>query len=191
MEVKPSTPAPRVVAIADAAIEVLAAEGGRGLTHRAIDRHLELPLGSTANYFSTRTALLRAVNLRLLEIEIALWESIPHQRLSRARAATLLAERIAASVVNGARHRYIAHHEVLLQSARDQQLRLEIDHARQRFVDIVARVLTDVGCKKAKSHAHDLLAMMEGLLLNQLLYNDGPVDLRKLTSQVRRCLAQC
>ena len=37
--------------IAEAALEVLEADGGRGLTHRAVDRRAGLPQGSTSNYF--------------------------------------------------------------------------------------------------------------------------------------------
>ncbi|MFJ1544200.1 TetR/AcrR family transcriptional regulator [Streptomyces sp. NPDC088246] len=51
----------------DAAIEVLAEAGGRGLTHRAVDTTAEVPPGTTKNYFPTRDALLRAVAERCLE----------------------------------------------------------------------------------------------------------------------------
>ncbi|MGP3986473.1 TetR/AcrR family transcriptional regulator [Streptomyces sp. 3N207] len=51
----------------DAAIEVLAEEGGRGLTHRAVDAAAEVPSGTAKNYFPTRDALLRAVAERCVE----------------------------------------------------------------------------------------------------------------------------
>ncbi|MFE6770234.1 TetR/AcrR family transcriptional regulator [Streptomyces fimicarius] len=56
----------------DAAIEVLARDGGRGLTHRAVDRAAEVPPGTTKNYFPTRDAVLRAVAERCLEQYVAL-----------------------------------------------------------------------------------------------------------------------
>nr|WP_202438744.1 TetR family transcriptional regulator [Streptomyces sp. SID8356] len=56
----------------DAAIAVLAAEGGRGLTHRAVDRAAGVPDGTTKNYFPTRDAVLRAVAERCLEQYAAL-----------------------------------------------------------------------------------------------------------------------
>ncbi|MGC4927453.1 TetR/AcrR family transcriptional regulator [Streptomyces sp. DT117] len=56
----------------DAAIAVLAEEGGRGLTHRAVDRAAEVPDGTTKNYFPTRDAVLRAVAERCLEQYLAL-----------------------------------------------------------------------------------------------------------------------
>ncbi|MFJ7246330.1 TetR/AcrR family transcriptional regulator [Kitasatospora sp. NPDC098652] len=51
----------------DAAIEVLAEEGGRGLTHRAVDTAAEVPPGTAKNYFPSRDALLRAVAERCVE----------------------------------------------------------------------------------------------------------------------------
>ncbi|MFE0698863.1 TetR/AcrR family transcriptional regulator [Streptomyces sp. NPDC058872] len=53
--------------LGDAAIEVLAAAGGRGLTHRAVDTAAAVPLGTTKNYFPTRDALLRAAAERCAE----------------------------------------------------------------------------------------------------------------------------
>jgi len=51
----------------DAAIEVLADAGGRGLTHRAVDAVAGVPPGTAKNYFATRDALLRAVAERCVE----------------------------------------------------------------------------------------------------------------------------
>lgn len=51
----------------DAAIGVLAGEGGRGLTHRAVDAAADVPAGTAKNYFPTRDALLAAVAERCLE----------------------------------------------------------------------------------------------------------------------------
>ncbi len=47
--------------VADAAIDLLGSGGGRELTHRGVDRHAGLPLGTCANYFPTRAALLEGV----------------------------------------------------------------------------------------------------------------------------------
>ncbi|MGD9528474.1 MAG: TetR/AcrR family transcriptional regulator, partial [Pseudonocardia sp.] len=45
----------------DAAVRVLGGRGMRALTHRAVDAEAGVPVGSTANYFSTREALLEAI----------------------------------------------------------------------------------------------------------------------------------
>lgn len=48
----------RRTALVDAAIEVLAADGARGLTFRAVDAAAALPAGTASNYFANRAALL-------------------------------------------------------------------------------------------------------------------------------------
>jgi DNA-binding transcriptional regulator YbjK len=54
--------------LCDTAISVLANEGGRGLTHRAIDRAAGVPEGTTKNYFPTRESLLEAAAHRMTEL---------------------------------------------------------------------------------------------------------------------------
>jgi AcrR family transcriptional regulator len=46
---------------------VLARDGGRGLTHRAVDREAGVPQGATKNHFPTREALLEAAARRMAE----------------------------------------------------------------------------------------------------------------------------
>jgi DNA-binding transcriptional regulator YbjK len=53
--------------IADAGLRVLAREGARGLTHRAVDQEAGLPTGTTSNYFRSRDALLGGLGERIFE----------------------------------------------------------------------------------------------------------------------------
>lgn len=53
--------------ICDAAIELAATGGNHAVTHQGIDRHLDLPRGSTSYYFRTREALIVAAVDRLVE----------------------------------------------------------------------------------------------------------------------------
>lgn len=48
----------RRAALVDAAIEVLAREGARGLTFRAVDAEARVPNGTASNYFANRDDLL-------------------------------------------------------------------------------------------------------------------------------------
>lgn len=41
-------------ALVDAAVVVLATQGARGLTYRAIDAEANVPKGTASNYFSSR-----------------------------------------------------------------------------------------------------------------------------------------
>lgn len=48
-------------ALADAGIRVLAEQGARGLTHRAVDEAAVTPRGTASNYFATRDDLIAAL----------------------------------------------------------------------------------------------------------------------------------
>ncbi|KJL27378.1 transcriptional regulator BetI [Microbacterium azadirachtae] len=57
----------RRAALADAGIAVLAREGSRGLTHRAIDDEAHVPTGTASNYFRSRRALIAGLFERIGE----------------------------------------------------------------------------------------------------------------------------
>ncbi|MFE9296687.1 TetR/AcrR family transcriptional regulator [Streptomyces niveus] len=54
-------------ALVDAAIEVLARDGARGLTFRAVDVEAGVPKGTASNYFTSRDELLNQVGHRIYE----------------------------------------------------------------------------------------------------------------------------
>ncbi|WP_305093090.1 TetR/AcrR family transcriptional regulator [Prescottella sp. R16] len=53
--------------LADAGLTVLADQGARGLTHRAVDREAGVPVGTTSNYFRSRDALVAGLVARIGE----------------------------------------------------------------------------------------------------------------------------
>jgi DNA-binding transcriptional regulator YbjK len=57
----------RRAALLDAAIEVLAREGSRGLTFRAVDAEARVPAGTASNYFTGRDDLINQVGGRVYE----------------------------------------------------------------------------------------------------------------------------
>ncbi|GAA2736515.1 TetR/AcrR family transcriptional regulator [Streptomyces nogalater] len=57
----------RRAALVDAAIEVLAREGARGLTFRAVDVEAAVPVGTASNYFADRDDLLTQAGARVYE----------------------------------------------------------------------------------------------------------------------------
>jgi DNA-binding transcriptional regulator YbjK len=57
----------RRAALLDAAIDVLAGEGARGLTFRAVDAAAGVPVGTTSNYFANRDELLTQAGGRIYE----------------------------------------------------------------------------------------------------------------------------
>lgn len=55
----------RRATLVDAGITVLAREGARGLTFRAVDTEAGVPTGTASNYFTSRDDLLRQIDARL------------------------------------------------------------------------------------------------------------------------------
>ncbi|NUR41478.1 MAG: TetR family transcriptional regulator [Streptomyces sp.] len=55
----------RRAALVDAGVAVLAREGARGLTFRAVDAEAGVPVGTASNYFTGRDELLRQIDARL------------------------------------------------------------------------------------------------------------------------------
>lgn len=54
-------------ALADAGLGILAEQGARGLTHRAIDTRAAVPIGTASNYFRNRDALIAGMVERIGE----------------------------------------------------------------------------------------------------------------------------
>lgn len=54
-------------ALTDAGLSLLAEEGARGLTHRAVDTRAGVPTGTTSNYFRSRDDLVQGLVVRIGE----------------------------------------------------------------------------------------------------------------------------
>ncbi|MFT4294038.1 MAG: TetR family transcriptional regulator [Micropruina sp.] len=80
--------AERRTVLADAAVRVLARQGARGLTHRAVDAEAAVPTGTASNYFASRDEIVDAILLRIGErlqpdprVHAALAERTPDRTL--------------------------------------------------------------------------------------------------------------
>ncbi|MEU0373250.1 TetR family transcriptional regulator [Streptomyces sp. NPDC006283] len=109
----------RRTALLDAAIEVLAREGSRGLTLRAVDAEAGVPVGTCSNYFANRAQLLRQIMQRTRErltpdpVELADTLTTPPTHRLVARLLRQVHERM-----EGDRSSYLAMLELRLEGAR-------------------------------------------------------------------------
>lgn len=78
-------------ALADAGIAVLARDGSRGLTHRAIDDEAGVPTGTTSNYFRSRDTLVAGLFERIGE-RLAPTEADLARRAAQPRGRALFAD---------------------------------------------------------------------------------------------------
>ncbi|MFB7619748.1 TetR/AcrR family transcriptional regulator [Kitasatospora sp. NPDC056181] len=107
----------------DAAIEVLAEAGGRGLTHRAVDAAAGVPAGTAKNYFPTRDALLAAVADRCAELYGEVPRPAPADRVGLAAMLRTLLENVAGP----GRARMLAYLELRAEAARRPALAVVLD----------------------------------------------------------------
>ncbi|MFF4443963.1 TetR/AcrR family transcriptional regulator [Streptomyces sp. NPDC001502] len=202
--------ADRRTLIADTAIDLVAAAGLRGLTHRAVDGAAELPAGSTSYYFRTRTALIGACYQRLAELDLgdvgdlgALGDlgGAGGALVSEGPPAPSTADReTAAAALAGLLHRWLtvgrarqlARFELSLEAARNPELEADFHRAGQGARARASGILAALGAQRPEEAAELLVAWTDGLLYDRLagaLARSRPApDLAELTSVTRRML---
>jgi AcrR family transcriptional regulator len=173
---------PRVRQVGDAAIAVLAEQGARGLTHRAVDAAAGLPPGTTSNYARTRAALLTLALARIAELDTADGvrhvpgsQDPPDDPVSPFRLAEGLAWMLHRMITDAAtRRRVLARFELAFEAARRPELRAAYDEMGQDFRDQAARLLAAVGSVEPERDAWTLIAWMEGTAFYALAGAGGP-----------------
>ena len=163
---------PRRRQLLDAARHVIADEGLKGLTHRAVDRQAGLPEGSCSAYWRTRNALQAAlteyVAASLLADVDGLTEEIrvcgPDDEQASVAATLELFLRWLDQ-----RELLVARLELTMAATRDPELaQLLADH-RARLIGIVEEIMTAAGKEHGEARAEALVASYDGILLAALL----------------------
>jgi hypothetical protein len=174
----------RLSSIGDAAIEVIAAEGMRGLTHRAVDRAAGLPLGSTSYYARTRAALLELTIARIIELDSVDAEPPP------GGLAESMAGYVHEAITTG-RTRMLARYEFALEATRRPELRAVYDEGGLLIRRRAAEVLAACGSSSPERHATVVVNWMEGTIFDALAGTGSlaPPGLAALGSSAREVLA--
>ncbi|MGN9909280.1 TetR/AcrR family transcriptional regulator [Phytohabitans sp. LJ34] len=114
----------RRTALLDAAIEVLAGEGARGLTFRAVDAEAKTPVGTASNYFANRDELLTQTAERVYERwmpDEATWAAAAKGPRDTAKVTALMRELVGR--ITAFRGGYLAMLELRLEATRRPELR--------------------------------------------------------------------
>ena len=159
-------------AIGDAGIAIVAREGLRSLTHRAIDRELGLPPGSTSYYARTRRQLIEAMVHRLASRTVsdmrpaATPQSGPATVEEAARGLAALIDQLALRP-DDHRTRYA----LMVDLVNDPELRAWITTASPIRAGTLAAAtdrLDRLGVPDPDRHAPGLVALIDGLLLDRV-----------------------
>jgi DNA-binding transcriptional regulator YbjK len=162
--------------LCDAAIELLAQDGARGLTHLRVDRRAGVADGSTSFYFHTRADLLRAVTNRVVSQDVADFEAA----MTAAKAAegdreqtllSQLAEQAMRTAVEPERSRARARFELMMMSQRDPELAAVFKNLMDRFVRIGEQAVAQLhprdaalDTKLVKAQAFAMITFLSGFL---------------------------
>lgn len=124
----------------DAAIQLLANEGAKGLSHPKVDRYAEVPNGSTSFYFRTRSALLRATAQRLAELDLSDLMSVASPADMDDSLGSGDASRLATMVMLSGQEprltRTKARFELMLQANRDPEIAEVFRHNGDIFTEL-------------------------------------------------------
>ncbi|MFI5711125.1 TetR/AcrR family transcriptional regulator [Kribbella sp. NPDC051620] len=176
----------RRAAIADAAIQLVATRGLRGLTHRAVDEEAGLPPGSTSYYLRTRGALLTACVNRMLERDLA------RSSMGPPPTDLDLEELLVRMVVDLARdrpHDLIARYELSLEASRQPELRDAIIQGGRLLREGLADLLAALAVPHADTVAWPVAAMMDGLLYDRVAGTGTTLSDEAFENSVRQSLA--
>jgi DNA-binding transcriptional regulator YbjK len=189
-------PARRKTEIADAALSVLATEGSRGLTHRAVDEAAGLPSGSTSNYFRTRDALLEAAARRHAELDApppadVETATVPAATLSPEQIRDLVLAAIDRVLDPAMRPMLAARYELTLEATRRPSLHPVMEESRTHFVGLATTLLRAGECKTPESHAAQLIALMDGITADQMQDTETTLDRAGIEEAIDRFLTTC
>ncbi|MEV6772734.1 TetR family transcriptional regulator [Nocardia sp. NPDC051030] len=166
-----TTPDRRLL-IVDSAIDLIAAQGFRALTHRALDTALELPAGSTSYYFRTKRALVEAIVDRIAtrsRTDFATGNSSGELPKAGPASADAIAHGIATwldRLLAQRRNHLIVRHALIVELLGDTELHEKLigclfsqQHATGLF--------SALGATSPEATAADFIAVIEGLIFDR------------------------
>ncbi|MER5210890.1 TetR family transcriptional regulator [Streptomyces sp. NPDC002838] len=159
----------RRAALVDAGVEVLAREGARGLTFRAVDAEAGVPVGTASNYFTGRDDLLRQIDARLHE-RLAPDPEVIADLMTRPKDRSLVAAFMHDLMARATRDRtgYLALLEMRLEANRRPELRASFTKSVRADLEEGMEFHRAAGLPGGDETVAVLYLAMLGLLLEHL-----------------------
>jgi DNA-binding transcriptional regulator YbjK len=153
-----------------AATRVIAEQGMRGLTHRAVDREAGLPEGSCSAYLRTREALVLAVTAYVAEHVAGHVRELAEQLSGRPLDDDQAAETVTRAILRWVDERelLVARLELTIHASRDPVLARTLGALRKELVDVVDAVLTARGKPHGAAAAETLVSSFDGVMIGAL-----------------------
>jgi DNA-binding transcriptional regulator YbjK len=158
--------------IAQASIRIVAASGVRALTHRAVDKGLELPPGSTSFYARSRRSLLL---LAADELAARARVEFAGSGLQEPTAPSVDLEAVADGIahfldrmLDQHRHDIVARYALALEVRTDPELS-EILASATFSQPAAERLMRALNIEEPAAAAVDLISLLEGLLVDHVI----------------------
>lgn len=168
-----SSLSPRRRQLLESALTVIADQGLRGLTHRAVDRQAGLPEGSCSAYLRTRRALQSALTEYVADRLVAdvdeLTERLRANIERSGRAGGVAGAMALFQHWLDERELLVARLELTMAATRDEELARLLAGYRSRLVQLIETILVASGREHSDARAETLVASCDGILLAALL----------------------
>lgn len=159
----------------DAAIDLLATQGLRALTHARVDERAGLAKGSTSNYFRTRQALVNGVVARLEELDLTQVDLAFAPTTAHKLVDTLC--QAFEHMTGPGRAATAARLALFLEAGHTPELREALSRGREAMMAVGVVALARLGARDPQGAATALGACFEGHLLHSVARHD-PTDPR-------------
>lgn len=176
----------------EATLRLLAREGPRGVTHRAVAAEAGTSLRATTYYFESREALLREALLHYASTSMERFGRIAAMRDETATepldaAADLLAA-VVMSDLEEDRAGLVAELELALEIGRDPELEGAYAAWERGLLDLLEAYATVLGAASPPSTARIVLAALRGLEIEALVHPSRKADRADLRATFRTLL---
>lgn len=160
-------------------LRLIGEEGLDAVNHRSVAEAAGVSLGSTTYWFSSRHEMLRQALEHFARLEIETLRErlagVLDGRRSRRRLANEFTA-ILSSQLDEERWRTVAQYTLLQEAARQPELEPICREWTQEWVRVLTEVLASLGVRDPEFEARMFLALLDGLLLNQLAVPDPDAE---------------
>lgn len=184
----------RRLQVLDATLRVLAREGPRGVTHRAVAREAGTSVRATTYYFDSRDDLLEQALVHYADTAIARFDAfaLPAESLGDGDAALLAAATLLAHVVMSDlladRDGLVAEYELVLEISRRASLEAAYGRWQARLEQLLTGYCQAFGSDEPAIDARIVLAALRGLEIEALARPSTPPDVQDLVAAFHRLL---
>jgi DNA-binding transcriptional regulator YbjK len=164
----------------DASIEVLARDGARGLTFRAVDNEAGVPNGTASNYFASRDEMLTQVSHRFYE-RLQPDETVMSKLAEGPRSRETITELLTETVERVATFRtgFLALLELRLEATRRPDLQAVLTERVRADLDFNVRNHLEAGLPGDENTVRLLYLALNWLILERLTLPDLLTDAQK------------